>query len=188
MRSAFISSIILARVLGKLSIRLAHRFGIIDIPGRSGHKQHERPPPSAGGITLFLCLIILFLLFARVYSQNILVVYVSSLVIFIFGLTDDIKGLNAPVKLIGQILATTVLVTQDISVSIFYLPNTEINTMLNLVVTYFWVVGVTNAFNIVDGVDGLTISLGACAILFLLVGSLNSQQPLLSIQATALLV
>ena len=108
--------------------------------------------------------------------------------IFIFGLTDDIKGLNAPVKLIGQILATTVLVTQDISVSIFNLPNTEINTMLNLVVTYFWVVGVTNAFNIVDGVDGLAISLGARAILFLLVGSLNSQQPLLSIQATALLV
>ena len=102
-------------------------------------------------------------------------------IIFIFGLWDDARGLSAPVKLIGQVLAAVVLVASGYSVeflsalSITFL-SPGMLTALNWLITVIWLVGITNAFNLIDSMDGLVLGISILTFGFFVGLTLVAQQ------------
>ena len=170
-----------ALMFSPISIYFARRIGLIDKPGRFTHKIHSTPTPLAGGTALILCLIFLSILFGLWNDKFTCALLVAVAIIYLFGLWDDIRGLSATPKLIGQTLASLVLIVSNISVhfiesmSLPFLPH-AIVVWLDITLTLFWLIGVTNAMNMIDSMDGIAIGVSGVAFLFFgLVTSLSGQ-------------
>ena len=167
--------------LTPFSIYLARRFGLIDKPGTLAHKTHRFPTPLAGGTALILCLVFLSFVFGLWENRFTKALVIAAVIIYFFGLFDDARGLSAIPKLSGQTLAVVVLIFSNVSVhfiesiSLPFLSNTMV-ALLDIVLTLFWLIGVTNAMNLVDSKDGLATGLSGIAFLFfVLVTSLSGQ-------------
>jgi UDP-GlcNAc:undecaprenyl-phosphate GlcNAc-1-phosphate transferase len=183
----------LSLILSGVSIVLARRLNIIDQPGSAPHKKHTNPTPIAGGIAL-LGTIILGGWFTGIANEPLFSnILVAGIPIFLFGLWDDIKNISPGYKLIGQVLAAMILIRAGIRIQIFESPEffiygqSAFYILLDQIITIFWILGIVNAFNFVDSMDGLAVGLGSMAAAFFLLFSLESQQPLLS-QFSALLM
>jgi UDP-GlcNAc:undecaprenyl-phosphate GlcNAc-1-phosphate transferase len=106
---------------------------------------------------------------------------IATVVIYLFGLLDDLRGITALPKLIGQILASVILITSNISVHFvesLALPflSPGIVAWLDISLTLFWLTGVTNAMNMIDSMDGIAIGLsGITFLFFILITSLSGQ-------------
>ena len=167
--------------IAPISIYFSRRAGLIDKPGRSAHKIHSVPTPLAGGSTLIFCLVLLSLLFGLWNDKFTKALIIASAVVYLFGLLDDIYGLSAAPKLIGQILASVVLLASNVSVHFveslspsFISPT--IIMWLDIAITFIWLVGVTNAMNMIDSMDGIAVGVSGIALLFfVLVTSLSGQ-------------
>jgi UDP-GlcNAc:undecaprenyl-phosphate GlcNAc-1-phosphate transferase len=184
-----LTSILLAFALGPLGIWLARRFGLVDYPGAAAHKQHSQPTPLAGGIILILCLPLVMSLWG-LWHEDLWDLFMGAIVIFAFGLLDDHYGFNAPMKFSGQILGAVVLVLNGFSVQFLGnlgLPlSDQAISILQIFITVFWLVGITNAFNLTDSMDGLTAGLAAISAGFFMMVCLVSGQLALA-QLSALL-
>jgi len=116
-----------------------------------------------------LSLSVMILLNRLWHHVEILWIFIPAIVIFSFGLWDDKHGMEAPVKLVGQLLAITILMFFDVRVkflessSFFIQLNGTLAYWADIFITYLWMVGITNAFNMVDSMDGLAI--GLCEII-----------------------
>ncbi|QYK50463.1 MAG: undecaprenyl/decaprenyl-phosphate alpha-N-acetylglucosaminyl 1-phosphate transferase [Anaerolineales bacterium] len=183
----FVSGMVLSLVTAPFAIKVATHFGIIDMPGRAAHKQHERPTPLAGGMVVASCLLILYLIFGRHYSFEIQGILASVGIIFVFGLVDDIRGLNAQWKFSGQIIASIVLIASGTKIAFISFFGPSVDPWLNILLTVLWLVGVCNAFNLVDSADALSLSLGGVASGLLIFASMAAHQEELTFQAGALL-
>lgn len=146
-----------------VAIWLAKIVDAIDIPDSASHKLHRMPMPLAGGFVAFWGGGLLFVLFGLWREPTFQAVFFSGAVIFVFGLLDDIYGLSAPQKFLGQILASILLIHLGISVRFLETVNLPLHlsrlTLLNQVLSVFWLVGITNAFNLIDSMDGLVAGL-----------------------------
>jgi UDP-GlcNAc:undecaprenyl-phosphate/decaprenyl-phosphate GlcNAc-1-phosphate transferase len=174
--------VLLSLLIGKFSIFLAEQWGLIDVPGILPHKQHKVPTPLAGGLTLIISLL-LFIPIGRFYqSPTVIKIYPALLIIFLFGIWDDKKRLRARYKLLGQVLAALAIIASGVSVHIVdsllgpYIRNHEIITVLDVLITLFWIVGVTNAYNLIDSMDGLAIGLANLAFIFFVLACMLSKQ------------
>jgi UDP-GlcNAc:undecaprenyl-phosphate GlcNAc-1-phosphate transferase len=176
-------SILLGIFLSILSswagIRLAQRFGLIDVPGKLPHKQHLEPVPLAGGLTLLPALLLGFLVF-RSDLDNLWTLILPVTIVFVTGLFDDHHPLPYLIKLIGQMAAAVLLVLLGFQVSFLkqeILPLAPvILKTLNTIFTILWLVGITNAFNFVDSMDGLATGTAAIVATFLAAASMFSGQ------------
>ncbi|GAB4578745.1 MAG: hypothetical protein Fur0022_14810 [Anaerolineales bacterium] len=158
-------------------IRLMNWAGVVDKPGSAPHKQHQVAVPIAGGgVIVFTAIVVLFLLgmLQEIVIQQMLG---PSLVVFAFGLWDDVKGASARLKMAGQLIATIFLMGMGVQVQLF---DPSLN-WLNWGLTIFWVVGITNAFNFVDSMDGLAAGLAGLAGAFFMLATYDSGQPTLSL-------
>jgi len=188
---ASLGGIVVAVALSPLAIWIAKRVGLMDIPGSAAHKKHLMPMPLAGGIALVLSMVILTPVFHLV-NKDLSPLLIALVIIFIFGLWDDAKGLGAPLKLVGQILASIFLIASDVSVhfleglSIPYLHG-NVLTVLDWGVTILWFIGITNAFNLIDSMDGLAVGIAGIAFAFFMIMSLVAQQIYLGIFSACLL-
>jgi UDP-GlcNAc:undecaprenyl-phosphate/decaprenyl-phosphate GlcNAc-1-phosphate transferase len=188
---ASLGGVLAAVALCPLAIWVARRMGLLDIPGSAAHKLHMRTTPLAGGIALVLSLIVSVLIF-RLANKDIFPLLVAIVIIFLFGLWDDAKGLGAPVKLAGQMLASILLITSDVSVhfleglSIPFLSGNML-IVLDWGVTILWFVGITNAFNLIDSMDGLAVGIAGIAFAFFMIMALVAQQTNLAIFSACLL-
>ncbi len=187
---ASLGGIVVAVAFSPLAIWIAKRMGLLDIPGSQAHKQHLRPMPLAGGITLILGMAVLVPVF-HLNNKDISPLLIALVIIFIFGLWDDAKGLGAPLKLTGQVLASILLIASDVSVhfleglSIPYLRGYML-TVLDWGVTIFWFIGITNAFNLIDSMDGLAVGTAGIAFVFFMIMGLVAQQTYLAIFSACL--
>jgi len=118
-------------------------------------RWHRKPTPRLGGVGIFLAFAITLLL-AQVTntSQNLLrdrwSILVAVLIMFSVGLYDDFKRINPTVKLVFQILAATLVIFfGEYTINFFRWP------IANIILTFFWLVGITNAINLLDNMDGL---------------------------------
>jgi UDP-GlcNAc:undecaprenyl-phosphate GlcNAc-1-phosphate transferase len=149
--------------------RLALRLGIIDRP--NARKIHVNPVPLLGGVAIYGAFIAAVLLFGNRYRLNELIsILVGASLVSFLGVWDDRRSLSPFLKLIGQILAASILVVSGVRIGTFAWEP------LNIVVTLGWVVVITNAMNLLDNMDGLSGGVGAiAAIFFLLLAAMNDQ-------------
>lgn len=171
---------VLSLALGWPTIYLAKRMGLMDVPGALPHKKHGVAMPYAGGLTLVLTLTFGGLLFNFGMVKELWMIFVPTLVIFAIGLWDDFKRLPARTKLAGQLFAAVLLVFLGTSVQIIPLhflglPG-QTSIAVNWLITLVWVVGITNAFNFIDSMDGLAVGVSGVAVAFLILVTLGSSQ------------
>ena len=174
-------AIIASLIISPIALKLAYRFNLIDHPGSSAHKQHAKPTALAGGTALYLGLLLLFALFGLWRNEHLRIIFFAATIIYLFGLWDDHKGLSALPKLFGQITATILLITFDVSVQFMesiQLPfvTAEVARLFDYGITLLWLVGVTNAMNMIDSMDGLAIGVSSIAFLFFVPVTLSSGQ------------
>jgi UDP-GlcNAc:undecaprenyl-phosphate GlcNAc-1-phosphate transferase len=176
----FASALIL--VLGATPVfrRLAGRLGMVDRP--DARRVHLSPVPLLGGIAIYAGFIMALLLFGEgwVVSQAISILIGATIVSFL-GIWDDRWGVRPVMKLLGQAIAASIVILSGVQVS--FLPNQA----LNLLITFLWIVGITNALNLLDNMDGLSGGVGAvAAAYFLLLAGLNGQYLVASLAAALL--
>jgi len=166
-----LNAIVLAFFISPMAIVLSRRLGLIDFPGASKHKRHDTPTPMAGGLVIAVSLLLVALLFRWMSSYATLGILIGTLVIFIFGMLDDLVGFGAWQKLTGQVLATAILVITGTQVRLFTI------NWINLALTLLWVIGIVNAYNFVDSKDGLALGLAGIASGFFLLVTIEAAQP-----------
>ncbi len=158
------------------SILLSKKWGFFDQPKIEKHKAHAKPTPLAGGISLFITLFLVQLIFGRQWEDlgvNSLYFFAGTAVIFLVGLLDDIFIFSATIKFLGQSLGVMLVILAGFSISLFP------NTVANIAITLFWFIGIINAFNFLDGSDGMILQAGIVITGFAyLFTNLSGQMPL----------
>ncbi len=187
-----LAGLLVTILTGFLAIQAAVRLKLMDIPGALPRKQHQSPTPYAGGIALILSLLVLLLGSGLWKSAELRGLFLAGLVTFIFGIWDDYKKLRPVVKFCGQLLAALILIFSGIYIRIFessqfFFGGHHEFIWLDWLITLLWIVGVTNAFNLVDSMDGLAVGLSAWAFAFFMLATLDSQQRALSLLSAMVL-
>lgn len=159
-------SFIFAQLLTPVSIKIANFFKILDYPDK--RKLHGKPMPRIGGLAIFLAVI--FATFRNCqFSPELLGLVTGGSIIYILGFIDDIHPLPATPRLIIQILACLVVIKSGVVITAipYYWP---FAVYLRVIVTVIWLIGLANAINFLDGVDGLVSGMVAIsALLFFLI-------------------
>ena len=174
--------LLLGAGLSPIAIILAKKLKLIDDPSSSQRKIHRKPTPRAGGIVVFIGLVLGTVLNISNVDDKIIKIVFAGAIIFLTGLIDDHKSITVFQKFSGQFLATTALILLGIRVQMFEglvlpIPMSEnVAFILDLIVTYLWVIGLSNAFNFIDSMDGLLTQLSQIAIFFLTVSALLFDQ------------
>ena len=160
---------------------LAPKLGVIDQP--SARKVHTRPVPRLGGAAIFgaVMLALIFLQDERNFDQLVSILLAASWMSFL-GLWDDRWGVAPLLKLGGQIVGALFLVMNDVRVALPFFPD-----WIDVLVTMLWLVGVTNAMNLLDNMDGLSGGIAAIAASFFLLMSTFSGQYLVGALSAAIL-
>lgn len=186
-------SSLLTALLAWGSINLANRIGLVDLPNSAPHKKHRSPTPIAGGIALYGSLLLTAFWSGIYRDSSVMGIYLASLPVFIFGLWDDFKEISPLLKLLGQSIAVVILISFGVSIKVFESPDFlfsfpgDINVYLDWLLTLLWIIGITNAFNFVDSMDGLAVGLAGMATTFFILVTLDAGQLLLSQQSALLL-
>lgn len=174
-------STILSLALGPLAIWLAPRLGLVDDPTRASHKIHLHITPVVGGLILLPVIVIVCGLMGILGEKPVPAILISAVIIFLFGMWDDSKDLRPIGKILGQLTGAVVLILLGVQIQLFQ------QNWLNIALTLFWIVGVSNAYNFVDSMDGLAIGLACLAAAFFMLITIESQQGVVSLFSTILL-
>lgn len=140
---------------------LAKRFNILDAPGK--RKVHRVPVPLLGGLAVYLGILAGFIINFH-YLQFLSGVIIGATIILVVGLIDDIRGLSAQIRLVAQVAAAVVVISFGDRLS--FLPNTLWGNITEIILTLIWIVGITNAVNYLDGIDGLAAGMSAISAFF----------------------
>lgn len=176
----FFISFIISYLMVPVSIKFAHKAGVLDNPNKDERRVHTKITPRVGGIamlaSMFFCVIAIFIasFFAKVDLDNRIIGYVlGALVIGIMGFVDDIKNIRAFYKFIFQVIAGGIIYVFGISIIGVKIPSISPNIIdfgiFAFPITLLWVLGVTNAINLIDGLDGLAAGVSSIAAIFLVI-------------------
>jgi UDP-GlcNAc:undecaprenyl-phosphate GlcNAc-1-phosphate transferase len=160
----FGGSFVFSLVLTPLVRRLALATGQVAVP--KDNRWHKKKTALLGGASIFVSFITVWLLAQyyvdwKTFGSPFLPMLACAMAIFLLGLVDDIVDIDPQHKLAGQIIITAVLVFFD-----FRLDWTQYDTA-NIFISIFWIVGITNAFNLLDNMDGLSAGIAFIAGFFL---------------------
>ncbi len=159
--------------------RLAVRFGVLDQP--SSRKVHQTPTPLLGGLAIYGAFVLALLLFSPpFYLVEFGAIIAGATWLALLGFVDDRNGMQPLIKMSGQAIAALVLILAGIHVRVFD------SEALNIGVTLFWIVGIINAMNFQDNMDGLCAGITAIASLFFFVMAVQEELTLVSSLAAAL--
>ncbi len=145
---------------------IAYKIGAVDIPEE--RKVHDHPIPRMGGLAIFYGFLIAVLSCIPVDTQ-LKGILIGSLIIVSLGIVDDVKQLGAKVKLAVQIVTAIIVVCHGVVIEYISVPEfINESGILSLGVfaapiTILWIVAVTNAVNLIDGLDGLAVGVSSIA-------------------------
>lgn len=164
----FIISVAISLFMTPVAKKLAVKVGAVDIP-KDERRVHKKPMPLMGGVAIYASIIVTSLIFLPV-DGTLISIIIGGTIIFISGIIDDIKGLSPKAKLIFQIGAAIVLIFGDVKIDALTNPFTKSSNLIPLngfaiPITIFWVVGITNTLNLIDGLDGLAAGVAMIASL-----------------------
>ncbi len=163
----FIVAFLVTQLLVPVSIKIAWRFGILDRPGEA-RKLQDHPIPRIGGLAIFIAIIIAV---GRnlYFSPQLQALMIAGCMIYIVGFFDDIRPLSATLRLAIQLLACFIVVNSGILIT--SVPDFPGHHYIQALVTVIWLLGMANAINFLDGIDGLVSSMSVvCALLFFVIG------------------
>jgi len=155
---------------------LARKTGAMDVP-KDDRRVHDHPIPRLGGLAIFVGFLLSVVLFAEI-SQQIRGMLIGAVIIVIVGVIDDFKPIHALIKLVFQIIAALIAVYHGIVVDTFTNPfvfsAVEYVSMgaFAVPISVLWIVAITNAVNLIDGLDGLAVGVSTISSIVMLVISL----------------
>ncbi|WP_423799684.1 glycosyltransferase family 4 protein [Neobacillus sp. SAB-20_R2A] len=157
----FVVSVLLTPIIKKIALLI----GATDQPNQ--RKVHQSIMPRLGGLAIFISFIVGIVLL-RPENQASIAILIGSFIIIVTGLLDDMIELSARYKLIGQIAAAcSVIFLGDLKVVFINLPFGGVLEFgfLSIPLTLLWIVGITNAINLIDGLDGLAAGVSSIALI-----------------------
>ncbi|MCE5251662.1 undecaprenyl/decaprenyl-phosphate alpha-N-acetylglucosaminyl 1-phosphate transferase [bacterium] len=154
-------SFCISYLLTPVVCEIAWRFGIVDRPNE--RKVHKDDTPLLGGVAIYLAFSTGAIAMMW-YSYELKGVVYAATLIFLLGLIDDIVGLSSIVRLIVQLFAVIILFFHGLEID--FAPDLTRFHILDKILTLLWVIGLTNAVNFLDGIDGLCAGFGAIAAFF----------------------
>lgn len=168
------AAFLLSFALTPLAARLAWRFKILDVP--DARKIHARPTPLLGGAAVFLGFLAAVLGAGEVAPQ-LAATLTATFVLFVAGVFDDRREIAAAVKLLVQALCTLMVMASGIVLRLLPAAWGLWAEAGNGLLTFLWIVGLTNAFNFFDGMDGLAAGLGVLIASFLAAAAFQGAAP-----------
>lgn len=172
---------VIAFILGlfivPLVISFSEKKGLMDKP--NARKIHSHPIPRLGGVSIWICTILSFfaLIILSYYPHRSLLsgLLLGSSLMFLLGLVDDVYGLSAKFKFVLQLSIATIVFCLGVKITSIFIPFIgliDIHPLVSYILTIGWIVGISNAVNFIDGVDGLAgsvitisaVSLGLIAL------------------------
>lgn len=195
--SVYLGSTILAIITTPIVIRIARKLNIVDPPDI--RKVHSRPIPRIGGVAIFISMIglVIPILFLsnfigeafRLIQFKVVVVLCAAGFVFFVGLVDDVRGLRVRTKLWAQFAAATIVCSAGIRIESIVI--TDWMTLdfgwFSWPFTLFWIVGITNAINLSDGLDGLAAGISAVACGVIAVLAIHNSDVVMAVLMLALL-
>lgn len=192
----FISSLVLSMVLTRQVRALAHAHGWLEPPRLDRH-VHTTPVPRIGGVAIYLAftVVVVAALFARVNGPSFLppigstlALLGSALSIFLLGLLDDLYGVSPRGKFLVQAVAATILFIGGFGIHRLNLISSGrvLQSFIGLPLTILWVLLITNAFNLIDGLDGLAAGSALFSTIVVFILSLVIPNPFVTCLAIAL--
>lgn len=174
---AFFAAGILSFLLTPPVKRLAHRIGAIDVP-KDGRRMHKKPIPRLGGLAIYLAFMIVCLAMNRPTTQNV-TIFIGSAIIVVLGIFDDRNALGPKFKFCIQLIAAAIpVIFGNLRIELITNPNLLSDNLylefgvLSIPITIIWIVAITNAVNLIDGLDGLAVGVSAIACMTMLAVSL----------------
>ena len=174
--AALITAMVVSLITTPVVKGLAFKVGAVDVP-KDNRRMHDHPIPRMGGLAIFFGFLLSTLLYVQMTPQ-FRGMLLGSVIIVVLGIFDDIYALGAKFKLAVQIVAALVAVLSGNVIQILSNPNIfsadpwwELG-WLSYPVTVLWIVAITNAVNLIDGLDGLACGVSTISALTMLVISL----------------
>ncbi len=164
----------------------AMRAEIYDKPAE--HKKHKEPIPQLGGVAIYLAFLVSTLILLPMTNPVITLLLGATMIVFL-GIIDDIFIAKAWAKLLGQILIAFITYKSGIRIDSFTIPtgNVMLLDFFSLPLTIFWIVGIINAVNLIDGVDGLAAGITGISAGCLAAIAFMTHQPLVGVLLLVLL-
>lgn len=191
----FCSALLLSSLFTRLVRDLAHAHGWLERPVLDRH-VHTVPLPRIGGVAIFASftfVVAISILVSRWLNLRdtltlapVLKLLGPALIVFLLGLYDDLRGVSPAVKFVVQALAAMLLYFGGYGVHYFIIADHNLQVFIGLPLTIFWVLLITNAFNLIDGLDGLAAGSALFSTAVILVLSLLVPNPVVCVLAVAL--
>jgi UDP-GlcNAc:undecaprenyl-phosphate GlcNAc-1-phosphate transferase len=165
---AVAASALLALVLTPIVRAFARRIGMIAKP--KSDRWHKKPTAMLGGVAIWLSVLIGYFVFVPSSPYGWVIIGASTF-LFLVGLADDLLNTKPYQKLVGQVMGSAFVIYYGLS-----LPWTR-SFSVNVALTIFWLIGITNAVNLLDNMDGLAPGIAAIASAFLAISFINTGHP-----------
>ena len=178
----FLFSLFLSVILTPVIRVIALKLNIVDLPG--GRKIHHKSTPLLGGMAIIFAFIS-SLAANMILDREYVILLIGAVFVALVSLIDDWRGLSARLKLLIQIFAVLILILNGIILDLFP-PNTSWGYGLNFIFTIFWIVGITNSLNFLDGMDGLATGISAIIAFFMGIVAFQTNQPFMGWVAVAM--
>jgi UDP-GlcNAc:undecaprenyl-phosphate GlcNAc-1-phosphate transferase len=149
--------------------RTARAMGMVDRPD-GALKNQEEPVAYLGGLAVFVAFLVGFSPFYEL-DRQVLAILLGGTLVVLLGFLDDLGNLGPLTKLLGQALAVLIVMKAGVAIKIVFLP-----PLITYPLSFVWLLGMTNAFNIIDIMDGLASGVGAIACFFLFIIAMSSGQ------------
>ena len=188
--AVFSSALAVVLLATPWAMSAARRLGVLDVP--SARKVHLQPTPLLGGVAIYAAIWIALLLISRLElarqyiflpdtTGQLALIFLSTVVLILVGISDDrtTGGIPPWSKLLGQLLAAAIVLAAGVRFQVFGL------LPLDLVLTLVWLVGISNAVNFLDNIDGLSAGATAIAAAFFFILASANGQYLVAIMALA---
>lgn len=168
---AFFISLIATFLLTYPIKKLAYKWGTLDFPNH--RKIHHKVTPRLGGLAIFLGALI-GILYLQPQHEHMIGILSGASVILMTGLLDDRFNIRPVIKLTGQLIATSLLLSSGLIIERITLPIIGVIDLgiFSVLVTIIWVVGITNAINFIDGLDGLATGITTIGLISLFIMAL----------------
>lgn len=156
---AFVTATVISYLITPVIRSIALRIGYVDHP--RDNKVHAHPTALLGGLSIYIAFTLALFTTTKIDANpRLSSMLIASTFLLVVGLVDDRMGMMPEIKLLGQFLAAMVVIKAGIRINFLH------NYYLDVIVTYLWIVGITNAFNLLDNMNGLSAGIAVIAATF----------------------